>query len=212
MHKRAFTLIELLLAMLVLSLFLTAITTTYLRLAGAQRDANKTRKIYAEARNLMDVLGDQVRSHSIDWECYLDTGDCGVTNFVNVPVPVEILSLLDRSGESRVQYRIMNGRLQVLKQVRDIGGGWVYDSTQGFSSNTFLDFGTENIDVEGGLFYITPHGDRLYSDEFANNLLDDAFHYQPQVTFALGFTATSADSPGGRLRFSLQTTVSSRVY
>lgn len=232
--KTAFTLIELLIAMVMLSLFLTTVMTSYIRLVGAQRDANSTRKIYAEASFVMDVLTDDIRSHAVDWGCYAgdfwngvfsecSNYDPGASGLDSINGSVHILSLLDQSQLKRVQYYfdIDQKRLLVRREQRQVDedgvfSNWEADREAGFALDQFAPFGTENVKVEDVLFVVTPHDNRLQSDDDPtndpDNISQDVYQYQPAVMVVMAFSAPSPDRPGGKIRFVLQTSVSSRVY
>lgn len=197
----AFTLIELIISMLIFTIFIAIVGTSYLHLTGAQRDANQTRKVYSEARMLMDQLTEEIRLNTIDWECYEDPLDCG-----RMENPVETLGVTNKAGTKRVRFR-KNNTENNLQISRNIKGETGWKGNYGFpDKDTFLSINTKTIEITKLDFHISPAGDPRINYE------DASYQYQPQVTIKMEVSAKSPNRPDGRIKFELQTTVSSRVY
>lgn len=201
MKKRSgFTLIELLVAITIFSIVIATISTVYVFFIREERNVAAVRKVYAEARDLMDRMTVSIKEGVPDYTFYnhiTDVSDCASSTAPaeNGRIATQTLVLLDTTGENRTVYCLSSdGDLYV-------GTGSVSDtvplSLQKLSSDAvhfdYLDF------------LITPTADP--SDP--NNVNDDSVQYQPAVTISLKISGPSTQD---HFTMPLTTTVSSRVY
>jgi|GEM_PF-6014332 len=68
--KKAFTLIELLIAISIFMGFMIVASNAYLEIIRAQKTANETRLIYSELRNFVDLVNNELREGTVDYFCY----------------------------------------------------------------------------------------------------------------------------------------------
>ncbi|MBU0667718.1 prepilin-type N-terminal cleavage/methylation domain-containing protein, partial [Patescibacteria group bacterium] len=69
-NKDGFTLVELLVSMMIFMIFLGIVGQAYISIVRAQRDANEVRKMYSDVRSVMDLMAEQIRLGSVDYDCY----------------------------------------------------------------------------------------------------------------------------------------------
>ncbi len=71
-QKKAFTLMELLIAMSIFVIFLTLAGSSYISIIRAQKSANEVRQMYSDLRGFIDEVNETMRSGRIDYSCYSD--------------------------------------------------------------------------------------------------------------------------------------------
>ena len=90
-RKKGFTLIELVVSLSIFMVFLGIVSTSYLSIIHAQREANSIRKMYSEVRNFMEMLAQDARLGTLDYDCYEHFSDVE-----NIPLdeqcPADILN------------------------------------------------------------------------------------------------------------------------
>jgi len=73
---QGFTLMELLVAIGIFSIFLGAITTSYVSIVRGHGETNERRKMLSDVRYLMDFISDELRQGTVDyWTTYCDKTD-----------------------------------------------------------------------------------------------------------------------------------------
>lgn len=212
--KAGFTLLELIMAITVFTIFISILMTSFVFLMRAQRDANEMRRIYSEARFLMDELAEEIRLKTVDYDCYESVlvgpgplvGDCTEDWDLEVHKgKVGTLALVDPFLEKRTRFRVQDGNLQISRQVLDATGNWQAD--KGYELEEFQSLTAERITVKNLEFLITPFQDPLaFENRDAEN-----YQYQPRVTVWLSLNGRSQLRVDG-VNFDIQTTFSSRVY
>lgn len=218
--SQAFTLVELIISMLIFTIFIGVVASTFLLVSRSLREANEVRKVYTEARAIMDQLTQDVRLNTLDYNCYGDAADGSFdygSSFGECSVGLgdtgsaSLLALISADGLHRTVYRFgpgANGEgvFSVLKldwNENGIGGGeWV--TAEGFSSSAgFLAFGNESVVLQNVGFVIAPLASPVS--------LENAHQFQPSVHVVIEARSTSSRLPES-IPVSLTTTISSRVY
>lgn len=213
-HK-AFTLVELIISMLIFTIFVGVVASTFLLVSRSLREANEVRKVYTEARVIMDRLTQDVRLNTLDYVCYeAATGSLAgyETSFNECTVGLggtgatNVLALISADGLHRTVYRFEDGIFSVLKldrQDNSLGvGQWVL--ADGFSPGVgFVAFQNESVAFENVGFVIAP----LASPAS----LENVHQFQSSVHVTVEARSTSSRLPQS-IPVSLQSTISSRVY
>ncbi len=210
-NRRGFTLVELMISILVFVIFLSAASDSYISIIRAQKQTNEIRKMYAEVRSFTEMLAEDLRLSSIDYECYLPpTLEMGFST--NCPAQgieslssgmTNVLHLANRNGfeKKAVVYNRDEGTVEISRYVKIL--------------NEWQQLGTEPeklfsgaVKIKNLSFAIFPV-QSPYSGE-SEIYLDPKKQFQPKVTVFL----TAANAYGSLPEFNLdyQTTISSRVY
>lgn len=69
-NKGGFTLVELLISIMIFTIFLGIVSQSYLGIVRSQRHANEVRKMYSELRVFMNSFAEDVRLGTVDYDCY----------------------------------------------------------------------------------------------------------------------------------------------
>jgi len=217
-QRKGFTLIELLISIVLFTIFLGLVSQSYVSIVRAQRQANEVRKLYSDVRVFMDVLAEDIRLSSIDYNCYtVSFFDTGLDDICDSEVRSQItagesdtLALLKKGGVERTAYKVftdINTGEKILKVKR-----WFKDKPTDFAwkpvagYEDFLPVFSEKMVVDHVSFAILPEVDP-YSSEYYT---DNAVQFQPKVTTFL--SVRSAEVANVDFDYQFQTTISSRVY
>lgn len=210
-HRRrspqGFTLIELIVSLLVFTFFIGAIATTYLYLNRSLRQASEIRKVYAQARLVLDQVTQDMRLYTLDFECF--EGTSGTTEFgectgisLNGTGQTSTLPLISADGLTRTVYRFDQDRFERLVLLRESVDS-VWRPEVGYASG-FQPFEMDRVQLTHVYFMVSP-----LASPYTN--LDDAYQFQPSVNVVVHARNESSlllDSSS----MILQTTVSSRLY
>lgn len=198
--------LEMLLAVTVFVIFLTATTGSYLSLARAIGDANQERKVYSAAQELIKFLAEEARDFQFDYDCYrADSGDCkdfvlkGESDFV----------LKNRLGDRRFLVKLADdGGLLVRKRVRDPRQDRreLWTDAEGYNGNWASYSLPEGVKIAVLRFRLTPAENPFT----AENGLRTEFQFQPQISVFLTLKSPLQRDPA--FVFPVQTTISSRIY
>ena len=201
--------------MLIFTIFIGVVASTFLFVSQALREANEVRKVYTEARVIMDRLTQDVRLNTVDYGCY-DVAAGGTFNECTTALgatgATNVLALISPDGLHRTVYRFKSnqgggGEFSVLKldwQQDAVGSGGQWVPAEGFSvGGGFVPFQTESVTLEAVAFVIAP----LASPAS----LKDAHQFQPSVHVVVEARSRSSRLPES-IPVSLQSTISSRVY
>lgn len=192
--RKAFTLVEMTIALTVFVIFVATIFTSFLFIVRAQRDAKAVRDTYDEAQQIMDFMVNEIRSGTVDYACYINPSDfCRAEN---------VISIVSRDGLKRIVFQKEGDALQFVRQEKQ---GEIWQNQAGFSSFQILH--SDQITIDNLIFRITP----LYDPYDFDNVAINAAFYQPAVRISLVLKGKSYVRPEG-IVLSIQTTVSSRIY
>jgi len=209
-HPRAFTLIELIVSLTIFTLFVGVIASTFIVMSRSLQQANEVRKVYTEARGLMDRLTQDIRLYTLDYDCYedsqnatLDLLECENRQIDGGNGETLFLALISPDGMERVMYDFddVDQEVQILKWDFD-GTDWV--RADGFYSG-WQTLDTELVEVRQLIFHVAPLVSSYENGRHAGA------QFQPSVQIYL--EAGSSVSRFGELHsVELQSAVSSRVY
>lgn len=207
--------IELLISIMLFTVFLGIVSQSYLGIVRSQRQANEVRKMYSELRVFMDDFAEDVRLSAIDYDCYeqgvsiimvqalCDSEALGQV----VAGKSNVLSLIKKGGLEKSAYKIEEDfetgkkRIKVKKWYSE-NGNWM--PIPGYEE--FRDVFSESIDVKYASFAIFPEVNPYSSLNYRNN----AVQFQPKVTIFLN--VGNAEDSNIKFDYQFQTTISSRVY
>lgn len=202
-RRSGFTLIELLTAITIFSIVIAVISTVYVFFIRAERDVATVRKVYAEARDVMDRFTVSIKEGVPDYSVYngvtfssvATVTDCASTayNVQSGRIAASFLVLLDAAYATRTVYCLSS------EGVLYVGTGSVSELI------TPVPLTSDAIHIDALDFLITPTADP--SD--VANVTDDGVQYQPAVTVSTQISGTATQQP---LLIPLSTTISSRVY
>lgn len=204
-NKRGFTLVELIIAMLVFTIFMGAVSTVYISVTRSLRHASEVRKVYAEARYLMDRVTQDVRLYTVDYECLNGGGNETVTYAECSSYQGRFLPLISADGTHRLIYKFEDTdsdgieEFSMLELDYDSVNGW--EAADGYYGN-WQEFTSDAVNLDDIHFDIYPAA----SPYDRSNP-----QYQPSVHVVVGATSRSVFLPD-QLTITLQSTISSRVY
>ncbi|MBU1019019.1 MAG: prepilin-type N-terminal cleavage/methylation domain-containing protein [Patescibacteria group bacterium] len=203
--KKAFTLIEMVVAITIFTIFIGIISGTYLYIARAQHDTGEVRKVYSGARDVMEMIVAEARTSAPYYDCY-DFGGGGeipeCTGTYNLELSaVDVLILLGRSEDEITVFSSDEG--EVFMKKYELGAGDVWVPQIGYELGALPISGDEAV-FEGLYFEIYP----AISPEV--NYGDVSVQYQPHVTVYMRVAGETRNT--SEMIYDLQTTISSRVY
>lgn len=206
-NQPAFTLLEMLIAITVFTIFIGFVLASYLTFHRADQEVISTRSLMLELQGTMNQISEAVRDNTIDYASYEDSS--GVSS--NVLSIVSSLNLGDALNESELYLFSPDGETQYVYtwnedeetltlQLFDADG----NAITGYEDPVLLH--GENTRVTYANFRIFPGVDPYE----AENASDDDVQYQPMVQINLTFAVP------GRIReeisLDLQTSITSRFY
>lgn len=71
LNKKAFTMVELLVAMSIFMVFVALSAGSYIGLMKANRLASETQRTYRDVRHVFDTIADEVHNNQIDYNCFV---------------------------------------------------------------------------------------------------------------------------------------------
>ncbi len=199
-QKPAFTLIEMIIAITVFTIFIGFAISAYLTFHRADQDALTNRSLLMESEAILNELSDATRENKIDYDSYTGGSSSGGGAWTFEPVTISIgdarneqtLYLISPDESEQIIYR-WDSEAETLSVER------ILDGTS--SGEQILN--SENLKVTYVNFKIFPQ-----EDPFADTSYE--YQYQPMVSFDLSFSM-----PGrmdAELTLELSTTVTSRYY
>lgn len=208
MRKQAFTLLEMIIAITVFTIFIGFVISSYLAFHRADQETIEMRSLLLELQGTMDQISETMKDSKIDFEAY-ETGGSGIpilTPFSSDHVLNQsTLYLLSSDGLTRTVYTWDSDedKETLSFQVFDFDGT-DYVAADGYTSAVLLH--SENTRVTYANFRIFPD---VNPYDFENGG-DDEVQFQPIAQIKLSFTVP------GRVRkevsVDLQTSVTSRFY
>ncbi len=189
--RKAFTLVELLIALTIFTLLVTVGVLSYLNLSLALKRENIHRKLYTEVQTVLDDMQQLGKFYAIDYDWY-----------VRNSIPIEPgtgnteLVLISRDKQSRIRFGFMDQN-QALGTYREKSVEGSFEPESGFLADTLKPLTSREIRISGLRFFLFP------------DQAEDPF--QQKITVAL---TAQIDNPliDDQEEFSIQTTFSSRLY
>ncbi|OIP80074.1 hypothetical protein COW94_01120 [Candidatus Peregrinibacteria bacterium CG22_combo_CG10-13_8_21_14_all_44_10] len=197
-NNQAFTLIEMVVAIAIFTIFISMISGTYLYVARAQRDSAEMRKVYSGARDVVSDISQDVKLQSVYYGCYegsaMGISECLTTVDLTQGNEVDHLALY--SGDEAEVFYAEDGVVYVNEYVFD-GASWLPASGYEDGAKAVT---AAPLTVDGLYFRIFPAYD---PDEYYD---DVSLQFQPHITVYIDSSYSDI------LNFSLQTSVSTRTY
>ncbi|MBU1953917.1 prepilin-type N-terminal cleavage/methylation domain-containing protein, partial [Patescibacteria group bacterium] len=119
-NKDGFTLVELLVSMMIFMIFLGIVGQAYISIVRAQRDANEVRKMYSDVRSVMDLMAEQIRLGSVDYDCYhIIPPDFNLScpekyiagKLIQSNTENSFVALVGEGGKEKITFKVENGRV-----------------------------------------------------------------------------------------------------
>jgi prepilin-type N-terminal cleavage/methylation domain-containing protein len=207
LNKKGFTLLEMVVAMSIFFIFLTAIFNTFITITDTQKKANVNRESVAEAREVLEYISDETKDKSIDYSCY---NDATCSNNFNGRNETDTIALISKDGLQRTVIQ------------KDFN-----EEDQSYTISTFEQNRQKNnqewqapqiknalhsptLKIQKALFLISPD-----QDPFANTLEaaeNNAIQYQPNLHLILNIKRKEADDELDTNPIVIETSLSSRIY
>jgi len=216
MKQKGFTLVEMLVALGIFSVFMGVLITSYISLVKGFRGTEDYRVLYADARNVFDTVIENARNSTV----YGDCNDVGQDGFVD---DLNALSFCSTDGVKKVTFKleeisndvvggdvidngtsvdsdeeVTNNLIMTVEEVDNPLMGLGY----GASNTTILN--SENVNVKNFSFKVFPKTDPF------SGVYNDESSYQPVVIIDATFEKVSAS--GSTYSLPLHTAISLRTY
>jgi len=196
--KAGFTLVEMIVAICIFTIFISMLAGTYLYIARAQRETAEARKVYSGLRDTVEEISKDIKLSSIYYDCYSGTvaGVAECSTYYDLTQDTVLTSLaLIKDGDLEI-FVLDDGAVGMI-EYEESAGLWVPKA--GYESGLIY-ISSENFNVDTLYFGVFP------ADDPSDNYDDLSVQYQPYVTLYI-----SVSSDGGT-ELDLQTSVSVRNY
>ena len=201
MKQKAFTLIEMIIAITVFTIFIGFAMSSYISFHRAQQEASATRSLLLEVHSTMETITDALKTNTIDYEAYAGPSSDVLSSIVGSRFDLNLLGggakntdtlyLLSADGEIPIVFEWNEDEETLTMQVGE---------------DDPISLNAEATKVSSVNFKIFPAEDP-YDTE---NVTDDDLQYQPSVKVSLTFSVP------GRVReeitVDLETMITSRFY
>lgn len=220
--QSGFTLVELLVSIAVFVIFLGVVSNSYVTIVRGQREANVVRRLYAETRSALNIMEEELRLSSIDYNCYGQGVDDEEENSANVfdvdslqcPPQASIingftdtLALINRArGEKTFLLYDATAQILLMQKFQRNDAGWI--PFPGYEEPRPI-LGTD-VAVKKLAFNLFP-GVNPYSDD-DDIYLNNTVQFQPQVRVFVELESRQEDLNVRIPGLNFQTTYSSRIY
>lgn len=194
--SRAFTLVELIIAIGIFAIFMATAIAAYLQLSVALKRENIDRKLYGEIESVITDIQRQAKFYDLDYAGYSG----------GISFPSSELLLISHDGKSKIRYAKPAGKetIAIEKQHLDpVTGGAVPDP--GFVLGVLQDLTSREMKVKDLNFYIHPVRPEQVSAATEPTI------YQPKVTIIIHGEINNPFRPEPR-EFTVQTSISLRHY
>lgn len=193
--RKAFTLIEMIIAITVFTIFIGFSISAYLTFYRANQDALANRSLLMSSEAILNELSDATRENKIDYVAYAlasGGGSIPMASSFGKALNEQTLRLISPDGQEQIVYS-WDADDESLSVKRAENGG-AFSEPQRLNS--------EGLTVSYVNFRIFPE-----TDTYAEG---SEVHYQPMVTFDLSFSMLGRMTE--TLMLDLKTTVTSRFY
>jgi|GEM_PF-2237438 len=235
MKKKGFTLVEMLVAIGIFSIFMGVLITSYMSVVKGLRGAEEYRELYADARHTFDTILENARNSTV-------YGGCG-NNVDNFSYDLEKLSFCSTDGLKKVTFEYMDAEdLNSGVLGGESGGGDKGGEGEGGSASSVNNSGESSdivarkvlkmtveekqdpLSLDSGYAFpeesiLNSEGVNIKSFSFKVFPATDPFKssyskipYQPVVIIDGVFERKSASVPSGSVEVELHTSVSLRTY
>lgn len=211
-NRDAFTLIEMIIAITVFTIFIGFAISAYLTFHRADQDALTSRSLLMDSEAILNELSDATRENKINYGAYASFSSGGsrtITRGFSLPTTFSAtslsLSLGNELNEQSLYLISADGEEQTVY-------AWNADeqslSVQRFDASGTALSDAQNLNSDG--MAVTYVNFRIFPDENPYEDSSSTSQFQPMVTFDLSFSM-----PGrmdAELTLDLKTTVTSRFY
>ncbi len=206
-NRKGFTLMEMVIAMSIFLIFLTAVFNTFITITDTQRKANLNRESVAEVRELISLITDETKDKALDYSCYTDA-IC--SNGFDGRNETDTIALISKNGLERT---VIKKRFNEEKNIYELTN---YTQTRPTLSQAWLapaaetPMHSENLKLQRALFLVTPN-----EDPFANTLEaaeNTAIQYQPNLHIILNVQRKETEGETDPNPIVVETSLSSRIY
>lgn len=198
LNKKAFTMVELLVAMSIFMVFVALSAGSYIGLMKANRLASETQRTYRDVRHVFDTFADEVHNYQIDYNCFAQgNGDPDCIQNGSTP---SVVGFINNDGQYiyRRLYFFSDNTIKVKKQIKSPNDFAWRDMTSAPESLT-----SAETKFSGVSFSIFPNKNPYDAD----NLEDASVQWQPSLTISI---LKEGKTPGTIQEY--RTTFSSRSY
>lgn len=199
----AFTLIEMVVAITIFTIFIGMAIGSFLFFHKAQQDAAASRTLIFEAENIVTIMTELVKENKIDYsykECVL----CGDFEFVDAKNTDKIVFLsLDGLTQTIVELDDEEEVLTILKKNLNLISG-EFENADAYDEAALLH--TNDVYIESVNFRIFPNEDPFDPE----NVSDNDVQYQPNVKIEM--TLKTLSRSGAEKTLNFETTLTSRIY
>lgn len=204
--REGFTLIELLISIVIFVLFLGVVSSSYVNIVRAQKQANEIRKMYSDVRGAVDMMAEEIRLGTVDYDCYYGTAKDNsclpeVANSLTGGRSA-YLALVRKDGLEKTVFHYDGSTLTISKQFRN-AAGWA--PAPGYEDG-FRNLLSDRVQLTYLSFAIFPDVNPYSEDNYYKN----EKQFQPKVTIFM--TAENSEMVKSEFKLNFQTTISSRVY
>ncbi len=212
-NREAFTLIEMIIAITVFTIFIGFAISAYLTFHRADQDALTNRSLLMDAEAILNELSDATRENKINYDAYASSSSGGsrtITRGFSLPSTLSptsslSLSLGNELNEQSLYLISPDGEEQTVYS-------WNADeqslSVQRFDASGTAISDAQNLNSDG--MAVTYVNFRIFPDENPYDASSSTSQFQPMVTFDLSFSMPGRMDT--ELTLDLKTTVTSRFY
>lgn len=197
----AFTLIEMVVAITIFTIFIGMAIGSFLFFHRAQQDAAASRKLIFEAENFVTIMTELVKENKIDYS-YKECTLCAEFEFVNAKNTDTIAFLsADEMTQTIVALDEDEEILTLLeKTFNEISQE--FENADGYDEATLLH--TDDVYIESVNFRIFPNKDPF------GDVTNNDIQYQPNVKIEM--TLKTLSRSGAEKKLNFETTLTSRIY
>jgi prepilin-type N-terminal cleavage/methylation domain-containing protein len=199
-HRRAFTLVELLVVMSIFSVVLVSTSDIYVQTMRYGKQIVSRAKLQADSRNALEAIARAVRVSNINYASLNYNGGSGTLP----PMPVGELDLINPRTGDKVNIRLDSTDTNCYSDGKS--SPCINVSTDGGS--TWAPLSPKGVKIDSLKFYISPNKDPFSFDQAAGTY---ASSNQPVVTIAAQFRSLGARASDDWV-YPLQTAVTPRLY
>jgi prepilin-type N-terminal cleavage/methylation domain-containing protein len=204
-----FTLMEMVVAMSIFMVFLTAVFGTYIQITSTQKKANNNREAVAETREIFSFISDEAKEKAIDYSCY-DTGsECIGAQIGNGMISKIVFISKDglsrtiisvEKNEDEETYKITSAK---FTRETTYGQNWIPNGNE-------YDLHSNNLKIESAKIILTPE-----QDPFIQNIVtatNEKIQFQPVIHMVLNIKRKAQSAESDPTPIVMETSFSSRIY
>ena len=203
--REGFTLMEMVIAMSIFLIFLTAVFSTFITITDTQKKANLNRESVAEVREIINFISNETKDKAIDYSCYEDA-ICS-TGF-NGRNETDTIALISKNGLERTI--IKKTETDGLYEIKSYNQNRLTTNQQWQAPEIENAIHSPNLRLQKALFLVTPN-----LDPFENTLEaaeNTSIQYQPNLQIILNIQRKETEGEIDPNPIVVETSLSSRIY